>query len=71
MLTRTTCTRLPLRQAGGSGLGLAICKEMVRAHRGIIWLDSVVGQGSTFTFTFPLLIKPDRSRHESGVDTNR
>ncbi|RXZ82295.1 response regulator [Paenibacillaceae bacterium] len=38
----------------GSGIGLAIAKEIVQYHDGLIEVTSVVGQGSTFSFTLPL-----------------
>ncbi len=42
---------------GGSGLGLTICKEIIRAHGGTIWVDSIPEKGSTFTFTLPVVQK--------------
>jgi two-component system OmpR family sensor kinase len=42
------------RRAGGAGLGLAIAREIVQAHGGRIWAESVEGLGSRFTVELPL-----------------
>jgi two-component system phosphate regulon sensor histidine kinase PhoR len=41
------------RKMGGTGLGLAIVKHIVNRHRGVLVIDSVVGEGSTFAVTLP------------------
>ncbi len=44
------------RQKGGSGLGLAICRNILQQHHAPFWVESTVGEGSTFYFALPRLL---------------
>ncbi|MBC7237892.1 MAG: response regulator, partial [Chloroflexi bacterium] len=62
-----------LHSRGGAGLGLALSRQFVKLHGGAMWVQSVLGQGSSFYFSLPLpgvaqgaLLKrlPDRRRFD-------
>jgi two-component system sensor histidine kinase ChiS len=42
------------RQYGGAGIGLSIVRHLIKLHGGTLDVESVLGEGSTFSFTLPL-----------------
>jgi signal transduction histidine kinase len=54
------------RKKGGTGLGLSISRGIIEAHKGKIWVESQVGQGSKFSFSLPLSKGEKQGAENSG-----
>lgn len=45
---------------GRAGLGLYLCRQIIEAHGGKIWVESILGEGATFRFNLPVMTPEDK-----------
>jgi PAS domain S-box-containing protein len=55
------------RTIGGTGLGLYLCRRVIELFNGRIWIESKLGEGSTFKFMLPRLTQDEVSRMEAAA----
>jgi signal transduction histidine kinase len=46
-----------MKKKGGTGLGLSISRRIIEMHGGRLWVESDLGQGSTFSFSLPINVE--------------
>lgn len=53
----------------GMGIGLYVCEQIVKSHKGSLWVDSEEGKGAMFSFTLPYLFKSQTNNYGKMQDT--
>jgi signal transduction histidine kinase len=60
-------TLKPKNEYDSTGVGLALIKKIVEMYHGKIWIESTVGEGSTFHFTFPKALQPAQEKLQTAA----